>query len=649
MGYALVGGVLSFLGWVLDVPRLTDWEGDGITIKPNTALCLIAAALALILARVRPSLLAIRRLLGIFTAGIGGLTLLQHLTGTNLGIDTLLFDERPGAPATVAPGRMGPPASICFLVLGAALLLCGGGARARRWGASLALIPVTIASLALVGYLFGAGQLYAIPRLTGIAMQTASMIFALGIGIALFVPERGLALVLQRPDAGGLVLRRLLLPVILLPIVFGWLRLRGQGAGLYDTAFGTALHTIAEIALLVAILWWSARSLSFTDAALRRERERGTRLLTSMTDGFQVIDADGRFVELNSAAQRMCSEQGVDPDSLIGKHFFREAFPPMRDIAAGEAIQRSLKKQLPSYAESFYPPWNRWLSVRNHPTDEGGVATFIADITERKRAEEALRESERKLAAANEHLSSRAKHLDGLVEERTARLQEAIAELEAFSYSMAHDLRGPLRSMQSFADILMQDYGAQLDEEARGYLARIDVAAARMHLLISDVLSYTRIANGDLPLGPVDVTSLTREVIEQYPTLRGPHVRVAENLPAVIANRSALTQVLSNLLTNAVKFAPPTRVIAVEVTAEQMGEWVKLSVRDNGIGIAAEDQARIFKMFERVHSSEKYEGTGIGLAIVRRAIERMGGKMGVESEPDEGSRFWVELRLAKTP
>ena len=115
--------------------------------------------------------------------------------GADLRIDTLLFDELPGAAATVAPGRMGPPGSVCFLVLGTALLLCSGGARARRWGASLALIPVVIASLAMVGYLFGAGQLYEIPRLTGIAFQSASMIFALGIGIVLFVPEQGLALV----------------------------------------------------------------------------------------------------------------------------------------------------------------------------------------------------------------------------------------------------------------------------------------------------------------------------------------------------------------------------------------------------------------------------------------------------------------------
>ena len=133
-GYAFLGGAVSLLGWILDVPRMMDWEGNGIWIKVNAAICATCAALGLVVSQLRPNswLLGLRRLLGVFVFLAGGLTLLQHLGGLDFGIDTLLFDEPPGAAATVAPGRMGPPASTCFSILGATLLLGTGGMRARK-------------------------------------------------------------------------------------------------------------------------------------------------------------------------------------------------------------------------------------------------------------------------------------------------------------------------------------------------------------------------------------------------------------------------------------------------------------------------------------------------------------------------------------
>jgi PAS domain S-box-containing protein len=238
--------------------------------------------------------------------------------------------------------------------------------------------------------------------------------------------------------------------------------------------------------------------------------------------------------------------------------------------------------------------------------------------------------------------------LENLVAERTAKLREAVNELEAFSYSIAHDMRAPLRSMQGFSRILSEDYAAKLDATGQDYLRRIMASAARMDRLIVDVLNYSKVVRGELNLQPVNVEKLIDDVLASYPAMHSSNadIRIEAPLPAVLANEAALTQVISNLLGNAVKFVEPGVRPSVRVHAESNDGNVRLWFEDNGIGIPTESQPRLFQMFQRLNRPELYEGTGIGLAIVRKAVERMGGTLGVESEPNKGSRFWVQLRRA---
>ncbi|HWI56219.1 MAG TPA: ATP-binding protein, partial [Bacillota bacterium] len=271
----------------------------------------------------------------------------------------------------------------------------------------------------------------------------------------------------------------------------------------------------------------------------------------------------------------------------------------------------------------------------------GAVTHFVAikqDITERKQAERALRQARDELTQANAELERR-------VAERTAKLQEAVAELEQLSYSMIHDLRAPLRAIQSFAGLLEEDSESRLSQEGRELVWRMRAAAKRMDQLIVDVLNYTNVLRGDLPLGPVEVGTLARSIVETYPQL-GParaEVIVASHLPRVLGNEAALTQCLSQLLSNAVRFVQPGQVAKVAVKGERRDDgWVRIVVEDNGIGIAPELQSKVFGMFQRLDNPG--EGTGMGLAIVLKVAERMGGRVGVESEPGKGSRFWVELR-----
>lgn len=225
------------------------------------------------------------------------------------------------------------------------------------------------------------------------------------------------------------------------------------------------------------------------------------------------------------------------------------------------------------------------------------------------------------------------------------QLRETVHELEAFSYSIAHDMRAPLRAMQGFADLLNAEHAAGLDEEARDYLRRIAGAANRMDALILDILNYSKVGNGELPLGPVDVERMVLEIAGTYPALQPERADIVVRgpIPLVFANDAALTQIVSNLLGNAVKFVAPGVRPRVVVRGEPHEGGVRLWVEDNGIGIPPRLHGRLFKIFSRLQRREDYDGTGIGLAIVRKAAERMNGTVGIESDEGQGCRFWVRL------
>jgi PAS domain S-box-containing protein len=239
--------------------------------------------------------------------------------------------------------------------------------------------------------------------------------------------------------------------------------------------------------------------------------------------------------------------------------------------------------------------------------------------------------------------------LERLVGERTASLREAVAQMEEFSYSVSHDLRAPVRAMQGYARAVIEDYGDRLDKQGREYVDRIVRSSSRMDRLIQDILIYSRVARGEIRLQNISLDKLVREIVQQYPLMQPPHAEVMVAIPLleVHGHEPSLTQAISNLLSNAVKFVTTGTLPKVRVWTERRDGEVRLWIKDNGIGIRPEFQHRLFGMFERIHPDRHFEGTGIGLAIVRKAVERMGGHVGVESSGGDGSRFWIELPAAR--
>lgn len=256
-----------------------------------------------------------------------------------------------------------------------------------------------------------------------------------------------------------------------------------------------------------------------------------------------------------------------------------------------------------------------------------------------------LREKEQQLS---QELARANADLERKVSERTARLQEAMAELEHMSYSIVHDLRAPLRAIQSLGQILVEEAADRLKPEEKEYLQRIRASSSRMDQLIRDVLNYNQMVKSELPIQPVEVEPLLRSIIQSYPQFAPAHADICLDgaFPTVLGNQAGLTQCFSNLLANAVKFVAPGTRPSVRIWAQEVQGKARIWIQDNGIGIPRDAQNKIFRMFQKMHAESEYPGTGMGLAIVRKAVQRMGGQAGLESEPGKGSRFWLELPKA---
>lgn len=229
---------------------------------------------------------------------------------------------------------------------------------------------------------------------------------------------------------------------------------------------------------------------------------------------------------------------------------------------------------------------------------------------------------------------------------------EAYADLEAFAYSISHDLRSPLATIRIFAEYVLKDYAGKVDARTQEALRYIVQSASEMSKLTEDVLTYSQTSASELELETVSLEKVVGRAAEQLRAGRDVQLEILEPLPPVRAHPGLLAQVVGNLLANAVKFVAPGVRPEVRVWAEPSlaaQAMVRLWVEDNGIGIAPGDRERIFRLFERGYVKHKYAGTGIGLAIVQKGMERMGGRVGLESTEGVGSRFWVELLAVEDP
>jgi PAS domain S-box-containing protein len=530
-------------------------------MKANTALAVAAAGMALLVAVARPDARRLVRGLGLFVAALGGLTLLQHLTGWTLGIDTLLFDEPPGALATAAPGRMGPPAATSLLLIGSALSFLTHGWRARRIAVGLGIVTFGIVLLSLTGYAYGAEAMYTLPRLTGIAVQTASMLAALAIGVIAAAPDHEPLVTLRADSSAGVLARRLLPFVLLVPLLIGWLRLRGEQMGLYDTAFGAATRSVVETALLAALMFWSLRAIRSREAErdrlnreLRASERRLAGTLESISDGLMTLDRDWRFTYVNPEAERLLGRPRTE---LLGKVLW-DLFPELVGSAIEREFRRCAAERVTFEVESSNPLTGLHFANRIHPGADGGVAIYFHDITRRKEAESALREADRRK--------------------------------DEFLATLAHELRNPLSPIRNAARLLLLK--GSPDAQMRWGAEVIHRQVDHMSRLLDDLLDVSRISRNRLELRPqrIDLGTVIDSALETSRPVVDTHThRLIVDKPVepvyVAADPVRLAQVFSNLINNAAKFMNAGGEI--RLSAARQADEAIVRVEDRGVGLEA--------------------------------------------------------------
>lgn len=250
---------------------------------------------------------------------------------------------------------------------------------------------------------------------------------------------------------------------------------------------------------------------------------------------------------------------------------------------------------------------------------------------------------------AQEELRTHATELEREVVARTASLERAVVDLQSFSYTVSHNLRAPLRAMESFARILLTEHSEPLNEEGKFLLGEIERAARRMNTLTRDLLNYSRISQLKVQRERVELAKVVDDVLHLNRNFEGAEIRLRMPLHAVLAHEALLQQCFANLLENAIKFTPPGTKAQVIVRTEKQDHTVRIWIEDNAGGIEGRYLETIFEPFEQLDPERHPESAGIGLAIVRKAVQRMGGHCGVESQLGQGSRFWIELPFAPAP
>ncbi len=744
----LVVGVVALLSWSARDPR---WRGLGIAgvgVNPLTAVSLILGSLSLWVASGGHS-----RRASMLSAGLAGIVVLLGLgrVGADLSLWTVRLDRLfvPAGSGAVSHVQMANTTGLCFLLIGVALLL----SRTQRprlllLRQAFCVAVAAIATAALLGFAYQSSRMHG-----HMSVVTAASLICLSIAVLWVRPRVGIAAVAGQQSAAGSFLRRVSLPLFLLPITLGWLHLVLQRGGVADDAASTAASVVGCILGMAGLTLWGAVRVGTLEAARRQADEHHRILFDASPMPAWVYDLETlRFLAVNDAAVRSYG--------YSREEFLAMSIADIRPSAEVPRLMEHLRDQ--SVQESASGFW--WHLRKNGEQLQveitSGLMSFAGrpgrlvlanDVSARLRFEAALRDSEERfrvlaltandaIICANRHgaitylnpatermfglkaedaiwhsltilmpESLRAAHLAGMarflergtgtligrtvelvglrgtdtefpielslaswespdglaftavirditrrkvaeegLRQKAAELAAANTELDAFAYSVSHDLRAPLRSIDGFSQALAEDCAARLDEEGHAHLRRIRRAAQRMGTLIDDLLVLSRLTRAPMVHGVIDLSGMALSILDELQR-RDPDRRVqTEVAPGMTAlGDGGLVRVaLENLLANAWKYTLKSVEPRIRVGQREESDGAVFFVEDNGAGFDMRYVSKLFVPFQRLHTEVEFEGTGIGLATVARVIRRHGGSVWATGEPGHGATFSFSLESA---
>lgn len=637
---SLLVGSLTLLGWILGI-KIFLWTLPGtIVMKANAGLALLLSGVALLVIAGEPERRSLRWLAGscAFLAGLLGLlTLIEHATGANLGIDQLLAVEPPHALKTASPGRMAPNAALCFTLVGMSLVLLAlrRGYRIVSW---MTIVSGTIAFLALMGYAYASESLIGFGSYTHIAAQAALALLALSAGTLFCAKESGLMEPLARSDAGSRMARRLMPAVILIPFLLALLRYESYRRGLVPDEFGVAVMVIVGMVVLAVVVWRNAVALNRFDAGrrsqereLRASEERFRTVVEHSPVGVFIVQ-DGRIVFQNPAQRKLF---GAIPEGFeIGN--FRDVHPEdagkfrafLQAIRPGESPTREVEfRFFPSGKESEGADM-RWVHAHIGPIEYNGRAAMVVamiDITNAKEMEQA------------------------------ALRQEKLAVLGKTTAGIAHEIRNPLSSIimnLSLVENLLEEAVVTAPEEweiVRKSLTAARTASGRIEGVIGRVVGFVKPTRP--LLGCTEVNTAVGEAVELVAVLlRDSRIRLetalSGGLPPCKADPQLIGQVLLNLITNAAQaMEKRDGEKKIEVSTGREEDAIVIKVADSGPGVAENLRRKIFDPFY----TTKELGTGLGLSICYRIVKDHSGTIDVGTSRFGGAEFTVRLPSSPAP